>query len=164
MAVMMAVLCAGCGAAATQETTEVALPNPMEEVTAQVLMDRLGFEFKVPQGAENVKYFIIDKEMAEMQFTFNGVNCIARIKPTAEYEDISGMYYEWTSKEKGKVGYCDADIMRYQGKDITVDACLWFDVAPGVMYSVTGDGQDLDGFDIQAIAEQTYVPTQGDAG
>ena len=38
------------------------------------------------------------------------------------------------------------------------------DVVPGLMYSVTPQGMDLDGFDIQAIAEQLYIPTQGDVG
>ena len=45
-----------------------------------------------------------------------------------------------------------------------IEIFLWFDVVPGLMYSVTAQGMDLDGFDIQAIAEQLYIPTQGDVG
>ena len=164
-ACVMALMCAGCGAAKTEATEEtVALPNPMVEVTADELMDKLGLSFNVPDGAEDVKYFVINNEMAEMRFTYNTVNCCARIKPTVEFEDISGMYYKWNVEETGKVSYNEAQIKRYNGNDITVDACLWFDAAPGLMYSVTADGKDLDGFDIQAVAEQTYVQTQGDVG
>ena len=172
-AICLMILCAACAkkeepakepeTAATEEA-KVGVPNPMVEVTKDELMEKLGLGFNVPEGAENVKYFIIDGKMAEMQFVFNTVKINARILPTAEYEDISGMYYQWQNSEKGKVGYSDADIKLYKGETESAQIILWYDAAPGLMYSVSATGEDLDGFDIEAIAQQTYVQTQGDVG
>jgi hypothetical protein len=45
-----------------------------------------------------------------------------------------------------------------------VMAVLWFDAAPGLMYSLSAVGADLNGLDPLAVAEQIFVPMQGDAG
>ena len=45
-------------------------------------------------------------------------------------------------------------------EDATVDLCLWFDAVPGIAYSVTASGHDLDGFDITASAYRLFLPAQ----
>ena len=40
---------------------------------------------------------------------------------------------------------------------------MWYDIVPGVMYSLSVYSTDLDGLDLTAVAEQVYVPVQGDA-
>lgn len=140
------------------------LANPMVETDEQGLLETLGVRFNIPEGAQDVKYFVINGELGEAQFTLINAEITVRIQPSAEFTDISGAYYEWTVEEDDTVGVCEAKTMRYIGEDETVDVCLWFDVAPGIMYSVTAIAPDLDGFDVTAIAEQVYAPLQGEAG
>jgi hypothetical protein len=39
-----------------------------------------------------------------------------------------------------------------------VDLCTWYDVEIGILYSLSTASADLDGFDIQAVAEAMYNP------
>ena len=68
-------------------------------------------------------------------------------------------------EEEIKVAHCPGTLgLAQTGSEDFVEMCMWYDLVPGLMYSVTAQGMDLDGFDIQAIAEQLYIPTQGDVG
>ena len=40
----------------------------------------------------------------------------------------------------------------------TVDLITWYDIEIGIAYSLEVEAEDLDGFDLQAIAEQMYNP------
>jgi hypothetical protein len=102
-----------------------------------------------------------------MTFDLDGMSFTAREQVTGDNaEDISGMYYDWTAKlDDCKVGYCDAQSMSYISEtEDDVMAVLWFDAAPGLMYSLSAVGADLNGLDPLAVAEQIFVPMQGDAG
>ena len=148
------------------ETPVEGMPNPWLDTTAEGLMEALGVEFKVPEGAENVVFRMLKEEsLAEMDFDLDGMEYTARIQPAVEWTDISGMYYEWENTlEDFTIGSCPAWEGRAADGEATADLCLWFDVVPGLMYSLgtVGEG-DLDGFDLTAIAEQVYAPVQGDA-
>jgi len=146
------------------EEQMVGMANPMKEVTAKELSDKLGFGFNIPKGAKNVQYFIYNDEMGEARFELDGVEFTARMKPAGEFTDISGMYYTWNTTEDGKIKNRPAKFMRYIGEDGYKDVMLWFDTVPGIMYSLTAQAKDLDGFDIQAVAEEMFVPLQGDVG
>ncbi len=172
---LMLVLFTACGKAPAAdkpaeqpaaESGEANLPNPLKETDAEGIQQTLGVSFGVPEGAENLKYFTINDETAEMRFTKDGTEYTARIKPSSEFEDISGLYYEWTAKlDDCKVGYCDAQCMSYISEtEDDVMAVLWFDVAPGLMYSLSAVGADLNGLDLPVVAEQIFVPAQGDVG
>ena len=140
------------------------IANPWYITDAQGVMDMVGVEFGVPEGAEDVAWFVLASErLAEMQFTWNGMEYTARIKFAGEFEDISGMYYTWDDEQPCKVSWCEGVTRRAADEGRTVELCLWFDVVPGIMYSLTTSGEDLDGFDILAAAEQVFVPMQGDA-
>ena len=52
----------GCQAPASQEA---GLPNPMVESNPEEILQKLGVEFLVPEGAEDVRYFIISGKMDE---------------------------------------------------------------------------------------------------
>ena len=152
--------------AAFAEAPIEGMPNPWTETTAEGLMEALGLEFAVPEGAENVAFRMLeDESLAEMEFDLDGMTYTARIQPAVEWTDISGMYYEWeNTMEDITIGDRPAWEGRAADGDNTADLCLWFDVVPGLMYSLgtVGEG-DLDGFDLTAIAEQIFVPVQGDA-
>lgn len=139
--------------------------NPMVETTNEEMGQTLGFNFAVPAGATDCKFFIIADTLGEMQFQYNGVEMTARMKAVADVElvDISGMYYTWTDEQDVEVKYCEGKLMTYAGEDTTIEACIWLDVVPGVAYSVTAQGTDLDGFDLLAIADEIFVPLQGDS-
>ena len=140
--------------------------NPWTDADAESVETVIGVRFGVPEGAENVAYRMLESEqLAEMDFTLDGMEYTARIRPSAEFEDISGMYFDWgEADESFRIGPCAAREVRAED-DVygTVDLCLWFDAVPGIMYSLSTSGADLDGFDITAIAERVYVPMQGDA-
>lgn len=157
MAAVLALICAPALA-------ETGLANPWTDTTAEGVMDALGLQLGVPEGASDVTWRMIESEqLAQMDFTWYDLPYTARVKPTEAFEDISGLYYDWpedTQMETRVGGRCDGIIRRAVDGEMTVDNCLWYDEATGLMYSVTAMWPDLDGFDIQASAEQLYVPAQ----
>ena len=175
--VLAAALCfsfAGCAENDTQAVTETeaasqaaAVANPMVETDLAGILEATGLSFEPLDGAENVKYFIYHGTLAEMQFTYDGVDYRYRMAATdklQEVDDISGLYYQWTVEEDCEVANRIAKQRRYIGTDGYIDNILWLDVVPGVAYSLTAEAKDLDGFDILAIAEQIFTPLQGEVG
>ena len=140
---------------------EAGLANPWTETTAQGLMDALGLQLGLPDGATNVTWRMMESEqMGEVQFTWQDVDYTARIAPTEEFEDISGMYYAWEQEEECVVGRSRGVCYRAHEDGKTVDLCLWHDDLTGLMYSVSVVDDDLDGFDILAAAQILYIPMQ----
>mgnify|MGYP004450796991 FL=1 len=163
---------AGCGSGNDTNSEDLVGPgteNPVVESDAATIMQTLGVEFAIPEGSSDVSYAIINGETAQMLFYDEaGTQFMARIKSTADFEDISGYYYNWTSEgEKDKVGYCDAELKSYVSEDETgidndAQLILWYDKVPGLMYSLAAEGKDLNGLDIAVKAAQVYIQTQGD--
>lgn len=152
---------------ASAETTEIA--NPWEDMNEEALLQASGVSLGVPEGAENVAYRWLDSEgLAEMQFTLDGDAYCARVKSAAleagQLEDISGMSYAWENVEEITIGgHCHGTIGQAQsGDDAFVELCQWYDLAPGLMYSLSIITPELDGLDLTAVAEMVYVPMQGD--
>ena len=149
---------------ATEEKT-AGLPNPMVETDAKGFVEQVGAELNVPQGATDVKYYVIDKTLGQMDFKLNGMDFTARVKSSDKFEDISGMYCKWDVEDDCKIGGRDGKNMRGKTDGKNVDVCLWYDVVPGFMYSLSTQTADsLDGFDGVAVAEQVYKPMQGEVG
>ena len=66
------------------------------------------------------------------------------------------MYYDWTQKTDGTLkNWSDAvcHCFRWVGDEAYADLCTWYDAESGTSYSVSVTAKDLDGFDLQAIAE-----------
>lgn len=159
LALMVALLCcAVCGA----ETVQIA--NPWREVTADELMQTVGVRFGVPEGAENVMYMLLETQgLAEMQFMHQGVEYNARIVPAAEFTDISGAYYDWPGEEACEIGWCAGKVMTAEDEGRTVSLCLWYDAAPGLMYSLFAAAPDGVQLDMLSIAAAVYIPAQDEA-
>ena len=156
--------CAFDTAVQSTETPAVGMANPWVETDAEGLMKTLGLQFDVPENAEDVVYRMNKSEkMAEMKFVLNDMPFTARIKPAAlEMEDISGLHYKWDVEEESEQHWHQEKIMRAKdGKD-TVEAILWFDIVPGLTYSLSTKAPDLDGFDIVAVAQMVWHQAQGD--
>ena len=110
----------------------------------------------------------VSEKLAEMQFTIDEDEYCARIQPAAlkkgELMNISGIYYKWEHEEPITVGHCDGTIAMSQAdSEDWVELCLWYDLAPGLMYSLSVVTTELDGLDLTAVAQQVYVPMQGDS-
>lgn len=147
---------------------EAFLPNPWQEMTETELMEASGLCFGVPEGAENIVYrFLPGESLAEMQFTLGGDEFCARIQPAAlnegELMNISGMYFAWENEEEITIRHCRGTIGQAQAdSEDWAELCLWYDAAPGLMYSLSAFTTDPDGLDLTAIAHQVYLPVQGD--
>ncbi len=151
-----------CLALAAGAAAETGLANPWEGTTAEELARFPGVTFGVPEGAEDIEYRLLREDaLAEMQFTWHDLRYCARIKPAAEFEDISGLYYEWTHEMPCRVSWCVGVDRRCIGENETVDVSLWYDAVSGLMYSVSTSAPDLDGFDIGAVADRLYMPARG---
>lgn len=147
-----------------QQTEEPAsgVANPLIESDADEVMQQLGFALGIPEDAENVQYFILNGDTEEVHFSLDGLDYVARLKPTASFEDISGMNYEWSNTIDDELNGRECKLMRYCGTDGDIDVCLWYDVVPGLMYSLSTSDSSLDGFDITAIALKVFEPMQNE--
>ena len=156
-----------------KKTENAGMANPWTESDKQGVLDATGFEMTAPEGATDVAYsYMKDSKMAQMTYKLDGADWTYRIQPANELTDISGMNYEWTSKDDGKVKGLEAKYLTYsdakEGQD-TIDGANgvqvvnWYDPAAGVTYSLSATGNDLNGMDIQVYAENVYVPLQGNA-
>ncbi|WP_034453100.1 hypothetical protein [Butyrivibrio sp. AE2032] len=164
--------------AETTETTEAAseeqatqIANPWRDCTEEEAAAAVPNCFSAPEGVTNVHWSIMENDPAEyalsplvqLQFDYNGTTITAREQGTTgeEYTDISGMYYDWTVVDDATLanwadGNMPAKISAYAGENEMAHKCEWFDIETGYSYCVSATAKDLDGLDIQAIAEQMY--------
>lgn len=100
---ILAVLLTGCGGAASSAASAPAsgageaidggagMANPLEELADwNALHDALGFPMAAPNFAQEVKYFVLDKDIAQITFsTLRGVDYTLR--GTTRTENVSGV-------------------------------------------------------------------------
>ncbi len=80
------------------------MPNPWTESSAAEIEEKLGVGFNEPDGASDISYQWMESDnLAQMHFTVDGVDWTARIKPSAHYDDISGMEYTWDTETDAEV-------------------------------------------------------------
>lgn len=153
------------------------MPNPVVETDRAGFISALGFYMGVPEGAKNVTYRVINNTVGEMSFEKDGMEYTARMKDypdpieigseeaLKQYISLSGYYYDFKSVETCKIGYCTGEIIEYKNSETgkTVQVVSWDDVVPGFLYTLSVESNDLDGFDISAVANEVFVPMQGDA-
>ena len=73
-------------------------------------------------------------------------------------EDISGVYYDhWDAEERCRIDVCEGLARRVFDGDRTIDVCLWYDAEKGMTWSVVAEADNLDGFDITAVADGRMV-------
>jgi len=139
------------------------MPNPWTETTSEEMALVTGLSFAVPENAENITYFMNEGlSLAEMRFDLNGVSYTARIQPANAFTDISGLYYNLTLCAEAAIGASEAKIFTCPAENETVFLCLWYDAAPGLMYSVSCRSKAP--VDILSVSESVYFPHQGECG
>jgi phosphatidylethanolamine-binding protein (PEBP) family uncharacterized protein len=100
--------------------------------------------------------------LVQAEFTLDEMEFTARAQYGVDEDtDISGMYYEWTATDDVTLanwgdGNMKGKVYRYVGDGEMADLCTWYDVEIGIAYSLSVTAADLDGFDIQAVAESMY--------
>lgn len=144
----------------SEEAGNTQLANPWKDnVSADDVYNLVNAYFIVPSGATNESYRIMESEkLAEMDFERDGLKFTARMKPASAFEDISGLFYEWTVDEPDDILGDESRARRFISDEETVDSLLWYDKAAGTMFSLYTSDKDLDGFDITAIAVEMYQP------
>lgn len=169
MLILMTYGQASLAAEAQQSNESVHIPNPWRTVTGTEAASLCPGSLRVPEGAEKAQWSVMEVEgeaaLIQLDFDLNGNSYAAREQVTNDRAaNISGLHYTWTIQsemvmqnweESAKVG----TYYRYIGKDERADLCVWYDRAKGVSYSLSVTAKDLDGFDLQTIAETLYAPT-----
>ena len=162
----------------SSEEPMVGMAKPWRDITAEEAA-KYPRMFVVPEGASNVAWRIMDsgadaktgkEPLIELDYDiadeFGTTSFCARYQYGAgENEDISGMYYDWTVTDEGKLsnwgmGNMDAKFYRFVGDDEMADLCTWYDIEIGISYSLSTVAPDLDGFDIQGVVESMYPGDQ----
>ena len=148
----------GCSADKGNGTT---LVNPVKEVTAEEMTDLTGISLKVPQGAEDIRYNVIEADgmmpMAQMTFTYqeNEVFLRAQSVDVTEPVDISGLYYSWKENFQAEVGYCKAEGFL----EDNAGYLSWIDVVPGIAYNL-GMTENADREFLTELANAVFLPLQ----
>lgn len=140
---------------------EAQLPNPMRQSSPEEIMDILGLKLETPDGATAVEYYIIELEdasdIAQVDFSLDGIPFIYRAASAAKFTDISGMNYDWTEEIETDVSYCAGKTFMADANGTKVGVILWYDAAPGIQYSLSTDS-DADYTLLWFLAEQLYEP------
>ena len=151
-----------------QDGGTVQIPNPWRDITGTEAKALCPGSLRAPEGAENVQWSAMESAgqpaLVQLSFDLNGASYTAREQVTNDKTaDISGMYYTWTAQtdmtlqnweESAKSG----TYYRFIGEDEWADLCVWYDTGKGISYSLSVTAKDLDGFDLQAIAEMLTTP------
>lgn len=157
LAASMLLAFTGCGK--KEEQPEAGMPNPMTEISAE----EMEFYVNVPEGAEDVKYFVIedgDDKMYQVDYTLDGKDYCYRIQGTSDVAsyDMSGIYADKWETEDASVMDRDAVVMTSSEGSVI----YWLDVAPGINYTLSSS-QKLTAAELTEAAEALFVPMQGEA-
>lgn len=182
-AAMSAFMLAGCGTKGAFEVDQadaivtiskngsdvtVSVENPWITTDKDGVIEATGLNIYTPEEATNVQYsYLITSNMAQVTFTYNSHDeWTFRKQKTDMFIDISGMYYEWGYQDSSKISGKDAMVYAYvEGADDsgTIDDLFgvqlvnWYDDSTGISYSLSVSGKDLNGMDIEVIAENLFA-------
>ena len=170
-AILTTVLVVSLTACGNKPAENQQIANPWRDCTEEEAYQYAPNGFSAPEGATNVQWRMMDEKLpdmlVEMDFDLDGLSFCAREQTVAgeEITDISGMYYDWQTTESVTLanwggGLMEGVIKGYRGDDESAQICLWFDIETGAAYSLGVAAKDLDGFDIQAVAEAIYDPAK----
>lgn len=125
----------------------VMVANTWVEVTNDDIAKKTGFVFNQPDNATEIVYRMDENSgVCEMVFNIDKVKWNARVKQTDAPEDISGMYYEWTSVSRGaiisdKTTVLTGDLYQYYTNSEKAYLGVWFYESPsGAKYSLSLSG------------------------
>ena len=144
---LTALLFTGCTPAAEKkDDSKTEIPNPMvEQPSLEAIKEAIGFSFEsLPTGITDVKYFTIADNLAQADFTLDGVTYTAR-KTDSGMENIAGVYTQFSNSQTKTTTAGAAVLFQYdEGK---AGLATW--TAGTYGYSVyCEDGFDLAGMEV----------------
>ena len=170
---LMLLLLAACGQkeapAQTTGSESTQIANPWRDITEAEAKTVYPQTFTLPDGAENAAWRVMESAgtpaLLELRFELNGLKFTARQQQTGNRDaDLSGMVYTWSAQDSITLRNGLTGIMyRCIDEDGYADLCVWYDEASGVSYSLGVTAKDLDGFDLQAVAEALFPPAKPSA-
>jgi hypothetical protein len=136
--------------------------------TASQIIESMGYHLAVvPEGATDITYHALGLDghtVGEVSFVLNKVRWSYRMAATmeleADFRDISGQEDAYANESETQVAWCSA---RLSWNEDGFGKLVWFDLVPGLLYSLTMDS----GASEQALmdmAAQLYEPAQDDIG
>ena len=136
--------------------------------TASQILRSTGLDVTVaPEEAQDITYnaFLLDGlTVAETTFVLDGIRFSYRMAATTElledFKDISGMAGPFERISAGEVAWCRAKINYTLGGQGRI---IWFDVVPGILYSMSMD-RDASDEVLQALANELFEPAQDSIG
>lgn len=153
-------LLAGCSesespssaSSSASDSGAIGMANPLivyEDAAA--LKDATGLSVPVPTDAANISFYAIkDTGIAEALFTINDIEVSCRLKRTAEYEDISGVYEtHWT--ETNEFADSDGAPQRVDIADRSVAVIQSYHAETGEMHCLVLQGDTVDRTSAMAI-------------
>ena len=169
LAACMLLSLAACGSKAEKEEPSAGMPNPWREITAEEAEALCPGRLAVPVGAENVTWRALETAgnesgipgtLVQLDFDLDGLSFTAREQLTGDPDaDISGMYYQWTAQTEDKLSFwgdMPCRSFRFIGEEGYADLCSWYDYSTYVSYTLSVTAEDLDGFDLLAVAEALH--------
>lgn len=167
-------LCA-CGKKEDTDEKAVGMANPWRACEKSEISEEFYLYMEIPEDAKDVVYQMNDTiHMGEAKYTSDGTDFVYRVQYTPELQDISGMYCKWDLEENGNMmANVDEFYENYQGNETKTmcksdsdgDAQVinWYDPVFGRTMCLIAESKDLNGFDIQALAEQMYYQPDPDS-
>ena len=149
--------------------------SPIYETSAEEVLEELGFNMITPVGAKDIVYSIIDysggenlgmeENIAQVDFTLDGIAYTYRARAAAEWTDISGSYINWDEDVDTNVGYAVgktfiAEDIQFPGDEPeNVGLILWFDAVHNIQYSLHMN-READYRVLWSLAEQLFKPVE----
>lgn len=136
--------------------------------TASQILRSTGLDMTVaPEEATDITYnaFLLDGlTVAETTFVLDGIRFSYRMAATSElledFKDISGMQGPFDRLSAGEVAWCRAKINYTEGGQGRI---IWFDLAPGILYSMSMDRGASDEV-LLDLANELFEPAQDTIG
>lgn len=156
------------------DDAEVGMANPWVDATPAEIADMFFLSMNIPEGATDVIYQINNSiNMGEAMFNLDGTTFVYRVSYSEEMEDTSGIYTEWDLEDECTIhAQVDDTYTAYEGNKAKFLGChtdeldyqviIWYDPVFKRNFCLSAVADDLDGFDIQAYAEQMYYQPDPD--
>ncbi len=154
------------------EENSMGIANPWVDITEEEAREIIPRLFKVPDGAKDLGWMKCEElgdpekgisPLVQLSFLLDDLPFTARAQMgAAEGTDIAGNYVEWTVGPEDVTlanwgeGNMKGKVCRSINDSGYVDELTWYDIEIGIAYSLSVAAEDLDGFDIQAVAESMF--------
>lgn len=113
----------------------VEIPNPVVSSDAKGVENVLGIPLDPPAGADGIRYSIIDEDLGQVFFEYNGIEYCYRALKGAKLQDISGVHFGACNS----VTAGDGCLIRW---DSSYTAAIWY--AGGYSFSISMDTPDAN--------------------